>query len=314
MKAPLFALLFAAGGCVGPLVSDDPRGLGVLPAGTAVPSLEQFPLIAAAIADADGVGPVVPIISAFRSGAPARYWDAGPAAPFAAAMFRLVDAQGNALPHPPIIDVIPGDEFYSPFFRLYDATVTSAYAQEVIPSTDALEDAVHRGLLQHPTPGPVINAPVFGADVQLARAAGAPSAPSGVAYYQGLAVPQELLGEVPSSPFGQPRGARRYVLRRQGEEPLSEPARGVDLTGDGDRTDTNDVLGLAAPPGDPAVTPLCQTVTVVVSAAISAIDTSQDETISDVNDATLLFSPDPVTPLVVSFQDTSEVRNCAPVP
>src|SRR5690606_34238616 len=78
-----------------------------------------------------------------------------------------------------------------------------------------------------------------------------------------------------------------FLLRREGGEPLSEPARGVDMTGDGDLRDTNDVFSAA--PGSSDYTGLVRLVDVVVPADYASIDTSQDEAVADVMHAASLF-------------------------
>jgi hypothetical protein len=306
----------ACAGCVGPLVSDQPGPGAVLPAGAPVPTLADVPLLAAKVQAGDGVGPVVPIISGFRGGASLRYWDFGPAPAATANLFVLVDESGARLSHPPILVYAPGDASYSPFLRVLAFTVTPKYAGQLITSAQALEDAENYGLVVgEPKVIGAINAPVVGTDVRIARLAGGATAPNGIAYYNGVAVPQETQGPVPVSPFGAPRACSRYVLRRSGEEPISEVARGVDVTGDGDRNDTNDVMSLAPnPPGAPTISPVCQTIQVVVANSARGIDTTRDDRTSDVNDAAQLFAPGPISPLVVAFTASPEVRNCAPVP
>ena len=99
-----------------------------------------------------------------------------------------------------------------------------------------------------------------------------------------------------------------YRLHREGGEPLSEPFRGVDLTGDGDTADSNDVLDL--PAGDPWPSPLCQRVEVAVPSTTASIDTSHDETIAELTAAAQLFAPGPVAGTVIGFQVTDDLRNC----
>jgi hypothetical protein len=311
MQALWLGLLLACS-CVGPLVSDTPGPGAVRPPGAVVPTLADDQALATRVRVNDGANAVVPLLAAFRGGTPIRYWDFGPAPATLATMFVLVDDKGVRLSHPPILVDAPGDPRYSPFFRVIAVRVTSRYAGEVISSAEALEDAESYGLVEsEPETIGGVDAPVLGIDVKLGRRVGAPTPPLGIAYYQGVAVPQEQLGAVPLTQFGGIRVASRYVLRRPGEEPISEPLRGVDFTGDGDNTDCNDVMGLVTIPAAPAVpSPACQTVNVVVAGTMRGIDSSQDQGVSDVTNATQLFSPGPVMPLVIAFTTTSEVRNC----
>jgi hypothetical protein len=102
---------------------------------------------------------------------------------------------------------------------------------------------------------------------------------------------------------------RRYVVRREGQEPLSEPIRHVDITGDGDTRDTNDIYDLDPAAATPS--PACRTVNVVVPAATGSIDTSGDQTMADLRRADQLFAPGPVAGTVVAFDVTDELHNCA---
>jgi hypothetical protein len=98
------------------------------------------------------------------------------------------------------------------------------------------------------------------------------------------------------------------VLRREGGEPLSEPARGVDMDGDGDTRDTNDLF--AAANGDAGYTPLVSVVNVTVPADTKSIDTTQDQTKADLQSASDLFSSGaPVEGKVIAVQRTGELRN-----
>jgi hypothetical protein len=95
--------------------------------------------------------------------------------------------------------------------------------------------------------------------------------------------------------------AVRYILHRTGEDPLSEPSRGVDMTGDGDMLDTNDVYTTTSP--------LARTVRVTVAAGTRSIDTSRDEELADVRTATQLFNPMPVEPIVLAYERTADLHD-----
>jgi hypothetical protein len=105
---------------------------------------------------------------------------------------------------------------------------------------------------------------------------------------------------VPATPF--------YVLRREGGEPLSEPARAVDMTGDGDTRDTNNVFGRAR--SDAAWSPLCREIPVVVAAATRSIDTSRDDSIADLRDAEQLFAGATPTAAVIAVGPEARRFNC----
>jgi hypothetical protein len=253
----------------------------IMPPGTELPSIDDDPDLAEELDEYDGVDGLIPRLNAFANGAPVRAWDFGPAPPFAAPVYRLVKRSGEDLvfvPHNPLVDSLPGDPGYSPYER---------------PASQPL----------------AIDCPIVASDVRLEVGGGEPPmAPPRrfnvrgftVAYYDfGLMAVDEDRVRVPD--------VRRYVVRREGGEPISEPLRGVDMTGDGDTNDTNDIYvrTLGERP-----TPRCRTVSVAVPAATESIDTHADETMAALRDAEQLFDPDPVAGTVVAYTITDEVRHC----
>jgi hypothetical protein len=310
--APALALL---AGCLDPEVSDEPGLPGlILPAGSDVPSVHDDRVIERQIEQNDGVEDELPLIHGFAGGRAIAYWDLGPAPDFAAPVFRLVreEAGGDLVPidHPTIVDVIPGDVGYSPFRSILTVTVTDVYAGELLTSFAAVQEAERRGMVEAPRiQRRAINGPAVARDVSLEVGGDAePLAAPSRFFYKGMSVDHFDFGEfaleentnVPTGP--------RYVLRREGGEPLSEVLRGVDITGDGDTNDTNDVF--AGPPDDDAFTPLCQTVAVAVAAATDSIDDSGDETMAGIRAASDLFDPDAVPGTVVAFSATDDLRDC----
>jgi hypothetical protein len=307
-----------AAGCIGPQVEDEPGpGNAVLPAGSELPDVEDDPALEERIEENDGVDGVIPIVNAFADGASRSYWDFGPAPAFSAPVFVLFRREGDMLvrlPHPPLVEVAPGDPGYSPYWAVFPVVVTDAYRSEVIPSVAAIDEAVRRGLVEPPfyNVGEAVNCPVVAADVVLERTGGmSPVGPPSVFHYRGVRIHYYDVGHMPIDEDTEIPEVHRYVLRREGQEPLSERIRNVDMTGDGDTLDTNDVLDLAA--DDPLPSPACLRVDVVVPANTSSIDTSMNQSVADIKRATQLFAPGPVAGTVVAFQETDELRNCAPV-
>lgn len=98
-----------------------------------------------------------------------------------------------------------------------------------------------------------------------------------------------------------------YVLTRNGEgAPLNEPARGADLTGDGDELDSNNVFGVALRDGD--YMPLWKVVSVTVPSDYASIDTHADETMADYRAASDVFTVDAeyrITPIEGRVDDFS---------
>jgi hypothetical protein len=254
------------------------------------------------------VSGIVPLRSAFAAGAPTRAWDFGPAPSFAAPMFVLVrrarDGSLQPLPHPPIVGGIPGDKVYSPYWSLFALVVTDQYGGELITSAGAIEEAVRDELVEAPVAQHVaVDRPLVTPDIVLDVGGGATLAPTAVAFYEHHAVPYFDFGAFAIADLATITPAHRYVLAREGEPPLSEPIRGVDIDGDGDIDDTNDIYDLAA--SDPQRVPLCATVNVVVAPSVASIDTSRSDDVADLESASQL-----VPPIVIAISPTNELRNC----
>ena len=302
----LLALILLAG-CLGPQVSDDLAASGdIVPAGTAIPPIDGDD--ADTIALHDNVDGIVPRLTAFAGGTQIHVWDFGPAPSYAAPVFVLMREDSSGTPvridHPPIIGTIPGEAGYSPFWSVFEVKVTSAYAGELLTSSTCLEEAERDGLIDAPKPlGMAINAPIVAADVRLDTGSGTAMPTTKVFYYEHHTVAYFDFGELAITSSVEVAASPRYVLRRDGEEPLSEPIRGVDMDGDGDVVDSNDILPAAG-------TPLCQRVDVVIAPTIASIDTSRDDAVADLTSEPQLFDPGPVAGTVLAFSATTELRDC----
>jgi hypothetical protein len=302
------AALAAATGCLGPQVSDTPAPSGdIVPAGTVIPPIDNDE-----IAAHDGVDGVVPRLSAFAAGAPTHVWDFGAAPMFAAPLFVMMTRQPDGtlapLAHPPIAGAVPGDPDYSPFWQVFALVVTDRYAGQLITSSTAIEEAVRDGLIEAPAvQSYAVDYPMVASDVTLDVGTGAPLAPAGRIFYEHETVAYFDFGQLAIADHVNVAVAARYVLAREGQEPLSEPIRHVDIDGDGDVLDTNDVFERAA--ADPLRSPLCRTIDVVVADSVTSIDTSQNDAIAQLQDATQLFDPMPVAGTVVAYQSTDELHN-----
>ncbi len=309
LTAAVAALL---AGCLEPLVSDAPGDVRlILPAGSNVPSILDSAELSAQLSDADGLAGTLVRQTAFANGALVHAWNFGPAPGVAAPLFVLAsrDASGELvrIAHPNVIEAIPGDPRYSPFWAVYFVEITPAYQGELLTSFAAVSEAVSRGLVRSPAAQTfAVDCPIAGPDVRVDVGSGQTLAAPSIFYYEGMTVPYFDLGRMPLDAGSSVPEARRIVIRREGDEPLSEIARNVDVTGDGDTSDTNDVL--EGPPGVMPVTPRLRTVAVAVADTTALIDTSRDEAVSDVTSLTQLFAPGPTT-LVVGFQPTDEVAN-----
>jgi hypothetical protein len=299
-------------GCLGPLASDGVGASGaILPPGTSVPALADDPVALARLAMNDGVDDVVTLQSAFADGVPVHVWDFGPAPAFAAPLFAVVERDPTGalvrIDHPTVIAALPGDPGYSPFWAVLFVEVTERYAGEILPSFAAVDEAIAAGLVMPPVlQAFAVNCPAVAPDVRIAVGAGVTMPPNATFYYEAKTVPYFDFGPMPLVDRAVVPEQRRYELRREGGEPLSEIVRNVDMTGDGDANDTNDIYSRR--PGLATSTPLVRTVTVAVPAATSSIDDSSDETLAELVTATQLFDPAP-TPNVIGYQVTEQVHN-----
>jgi hypothetical protein len=307
----LLALVCA--GCLGPLVSDDPApdtSTTILPAGTAVPLLTDDPAAAAKLSAADGLTGTLVRQTAFARGMLVHVWNFGPAPDLAAPLFMLVkkDDTGNLvrIPHPTVIDTLPGQAGYSPFWAVFTVEVSSSYNGELLTSFTAVQEALTTGLLRPPIAQTyAVNCPIAGPEVKVDVGNGATTGPNEQFYYRGARVPYFDLGDLPLAGATVP-AATRVVLRREGGEPLSEIVRHVDIDGDGDATDTNDILEDAAALS--AKSPRMREVEIAVVKTTSSIDTSRNENISSVTSLDQLLAPQP-TSIVVSYQPTEIYEN-----
>ncbi len=312
----LLAFLAPTTGCLDPQVGDElgPRGF-VLPAGTEVPSAHDDPYINQTIADNDGVEGIVPLLSGFANGAQTRYWDFGESPTFAAPLFALAKRNDagelELLPHKTIIDAIPGDPGYSPYWSVLLLEVTDAYDGELITSFAAIEEAQERGLLLAPTlPTFAVNCPAVASDVSLdvGLGDGEELPPPSEFFWQGKTVRYYDLGVMPVSDGTIAAQSSMLVVSREGRAPLSEPIRNIDITGDGDIVDTNNIFELAR--DHERYTPLTQRVDIVLpNDAFPLLDTTADEKESGLKTFTDVFDPDPVLDSLVSFERTTEFRN-----
>jgi len=309
----LAALLVAAtlGGCMGPLVSDEvPAGELVLPAGSTVP--EATAATSAQIADNDGVGPLVPLRTGFADGRAIRYWDFGPTTPVAAPIWVIVeddadgrfDAEGRALEpvgQNNVVDAVPGDPAYGPFWAVILVPVTASWDGEVFASAEAIDAGIAAGLLEPPIPlSWAVNCPIVAAQTRLEVGPDEWEGPD-PGYYRGTVIYYYTFGTATLDAAGEVATAPVYELRREGGEPLDEGVRGVDITGDGDHVDSNDLF--SAVQGSYGYTGLVTTVDVVVASDYASIDTSGDDTVADLKDAAQLFGDDdePDPAWVVAF-------------
>lgn len=312
----LIASTTLASGCLEPRVSDEvpPKGL-VLPAGSVVPSAHDDPQIELQIAEHDGVDGTIPLLSGFAEGAPARFWDFGEAPAFSAPLFVLMERDENEelvpLPHNTIIDAIPGAPGYSPFWAVLHLEVTDLYDGELITSFAAVEEAQELGLVESPHLSTfAINCPVVASDVTLdvGDPGGTNLAPPSEFYWQGKRVKYYDLGQMPTAENATPSESSMIVLAKEGQLPVSEPERNVDVTGDGDTLDTNNVFEFARL--EESYTPLTRRINVTLAESeIRLIDSTRDQEDSEVNRFSEVLGIMPLPEIIAAFEITDELRN-----
>jgi hypothetical protein len=301
------------------------------PPGTVVPLLATAaPELATMVAEADQVEGTLPILHGFVDGEPVSYWTVGlsPATPQRVRVLCR-EAEGECVleDHPMVLEALPGEEGYSAFARVTEVHVTEDYAGEVMPSFEAIDDAVRDGLATLEERNAYINCPVVAPDIRL-ELPGGDDIGGGAVYVRGMEAACLLfdrgsgrlgLGER-GTEMGEVLIRNVYVLTREGEEmPLMEAARMEDITGDGDAVDSNNIFGAAL--GDVDYTPLWRMVAVTVPSDYASIDTASDQTMADYTRDSDMFTVDeltyeiaPIDGQIVGYEETDMLINCPLVP
>ncbi|MEO7730259.1 MAG: hypothetical protein ABIY55_04755 [Kofleriaceae bacterium] len=147
--------------CLGPRVSDTPgASTHLLPSDATVPSVADDSELADQVQTNDGIddaafivaGDQLGLSTGWSAGAEVHYWALGPAAVTLSPIYQLYDQAGMRLPHPALVDALPGDPGYTPFHTLNRVVVTDAYQGELITTVAALADAIDLGLIDDPEP------------------------------------------------------------------------------------------------------------------------------------------------------------------
>jgi len=221
-------------------------------------------------------------------------------------------------------DLVPGDSAYSPFWSMFTVPVTDSYRGELIPSLAALEEAQRIGIVGAAEQTDTFaNCPVVADDVRLDLGPGQPPLAPIPGFYRGLTVsyidfnavvgqvPQPLLADGVHMPIGD-----LYTVGREGSAIVSEPVRGVDITGDGDLADTNDVLAIATSNDSPLRRVIEVTAPRIGAPGedVALIDTTGDQAMSDVRAIEDMFTVsggglEPRPDRVVAIRDTGALRN-----
>lgn len=308
--AGLLALV-ASAGCLDPLVSDEVPSTGlILPSGTdpaTVPHLEddpaQAPKAAAFTARID-------YLEGFAGGRPVWYWTVdGPAVELLAPLYVVVDAAGRD--SAPIIDALPGEPGYSPWWRRIEVRATAAYAGELLTSRRAIEAALDAGLVEAPVATrQIVTAVVVRRELPPVAVGNGLSVSPSRAFVKGQQVSWIQFGHIVERPLEQNEleVLPVYILQRIDEsEPLYEAVAGRDLDGDGALTASNNIFARA--PTDPDYTPLWRSTLVRVAADVRSIDTSS-ATPELVQEADVVDGTAPRAPRVLSLGAAGPLVNC----
>lgn len=285
-----------------------------------LPSVYDDPTLAAQVAANDGFDGVSPRFQAFVHGEPVRYWTIPGTASSAMPVYQLCRAEGDEcvpLEHPTVAPALPGDPGYSPFGRVHWIEVPAGWSGQVGSVEEALallpsgDEPRATTLLWH--------CPIAALDAAVEVSDDATVGPETRVFVGGrearcfdFTATRENRRVLPDSSLFQ---RHVYVLTREGEsEPLSEPMRMADLTGDGDTLDSNNVFGVGLEDQD--YTPLWKMVAVTVPAGYASIDTAADDGVADYRSATDMFdvAPDYTitarTDRIVDFEITETLINC----
>ncbi|MEM9070192.1 MAG: hypothetical protein AAGE52_16915 [Myxococcota bacterium] len=291
----------------------------VLPAGSALATPD--PELLAQIDEADGVPRSNALLSGFVHGEPVQYWSAGNAiaAPMEGYIPCRREGRGCApIDHPIVVDTLPGEPGYNAFITLWLAPITDAYDGEVFPSVSSFDTAERQGLIDTPIESFVaVNCPIVHPETEFEDLG-----PLSTIHARGMALTcahfgdgfgQLGLGEVPLTSDDRVLIRNVYILQRDGsDEPLSEPLRSVDINGDGDANDSNNIFGVGFEDGD--YTPLWQPVrttvpseTVSIDSDASAPEYSEDDDLFDVDPISYDISP---LEVVVDHVFEDDLINC----
>ncbi len=279
-RAPALSLLLGLGlaACLDPLVDDarDPRAsfgpADVDPA--TIPHVEDDPGLADRVASFPRA---VPYLRGFADGEEVRYWNVpGPNARFVAPMYVVVGLDGTPV-GAPVIDVLPGDRGYSPWWRQHVVQVTEAWAGERLWSREAIEAATRLGLVREPVATEVIvSCPVVARDVRVEVGGAEPVAPT-LVWYRGRRAHWLRFSGEEALPVGERAMSAFpvYVFQRVDQAaPIYELVAGVDLDRDGVVDHSNNVF--AGGLGSARYSPLWTLALVRTSADFPSIDTAAD--------------------------------------
>ena len=238
------------------------------------PHVEDVPALAANV---QRFATDVAYLRGYADGEEVRYWNVdGDNATFIAPLYHIIGTDGQQIGRT-IIDVIPGDTGYTPWWRIVEVYVTDRYDGERIWSRAAIDAGIRAGILQEPLPTQrVVNCPVIlrEAKIPVSLDSADDVTPEWV-WYRDKRVDWVVFSdfvdvdldvrEMPIYPV--------YVLQRIDEAaPIYEFVTGVDVNGDQRLDDSNNIF--ASGLDGPRYSPLWYVAFVRVEADYLSIDTS----------------------------------------
>jgi hypothetical protein len=272
-----WTLALGLAGCLDPQVGDaiDPSRVfgnpNLLPG--QLPHVEDNPELASRVMQ---FPTQVPYIKGFASDRALWYWRVPPPNDdFIVPLYVILDRDGVPIDRP-IIDVLPGDAGYSPWWRVVMLTVTEAYAGERIYSREAVDLAVRLGLLEDPVvTDTVVTCPVVRSDVRVQVHPDGTSVVPTYAIYRNQRVSWVEFKSNISVPSTNRRMPLRPFFTFQRIDQafrLSELDSGFDLDGDGQLNASNNIFEFDI--GETGYTPLWYPILVRTVPDFVSIDTA----------------------------------------
>ncbi len=251
-------------------------------------------------------------LRAFAEGAPVWFWEVdGDNSNLIAPAYAIVDANGERLQQP-IVDVLPGDPGYTPWWRIIEYRVTELWNQEVFTSRAAIDAGAREGILEGPfATVNILNAPVCDPNLTIddgdtvtvrtsqiwfrgARA-------HWIAFNQSLTLPVTER-TMPVKPL--------YRLQRIDESlPLDEFRTGVDRNGDGILDASNNIFAVNF--GSEGYTPLWNVVEIRTTADYRSFDSQPVPTTVDLSaESQFLVDGELILPALSMTEFPEQLVNC----